>query len=453
MRPLRRILGIGFGLAMVFGGTVGVGILRLPGTLAATLGDSRLIVLFWILGGAYALLGAVSVAELAAMLPQAGGFYVYARRAFGDGVGFVIGWTDWLNNVASLAYASITAMTFLSALWPSAAAYPRLLPVLILLAFTALHWSGLSIGSAATRLISLGIGITMVLLVIACFFIPPAAPAGAPLPMTAASLPLQSMAMVAVLVSAFRSVLVTYDGWYSPIYMAEENTDPAKTLPRSLIGGTILLMVLYVLINVAMLRVLPLPVLAHSDLPAADAARLVFPHGGGEFVTVISLLTLLSLLNATVLLVPRILLAIGRDGFFTEKVTAVSAGGTPRFALALSTCAAVALIWSGTFTQIVALASVLFLINYVVTYAAVFVLRRREPDLPRPYRTFGFPFATGIVLLGCLLVLGATIYEDRRSAIVTALLLLICARAYAWVARRRRLVQARAAPSSIEIGR
>ena len=90
---LRRILGLGFGLAMVFGGTVGVGILRLPGTLAAALGDSKLIVFFWILGGVYALLGAVSVAELAAMLPQAGGFYVYARRAFGNGVGFAVGWS------------------------------------------------------------------------------------------------------------------------------------------------------------------------------------------------------------------------------------------------------------------------------------------------------------------------------------------------------------------------
>src|SRR6202051_199548 len=100
-RPLTRILGLSFGLAMVFGGTVGVGILRLPGTLAAALGDSKLIVIFWILGGAYALLGAVSVSELAAMLPQAGGFYVYARRAFGSGGGFVIGWSDWINEIAT----------------------------------------------------------------------------------------------------------------------------------------------------------------------------------------------------------------------------------------------------------------------------------------------------------------------------------------------------------------
>ena len=89
-------------MAMVFGGTVGVGILRLPGTLAAALGDSRLIILFWIVGGLYSLLGAVAVAELAAMLPEAGGFYVYARRAFGNGPGFVVGWSDWVNQVASL---------------------------------------------------------------------------------------------------------------------------------------------------------------------------------------------------------------------------------------------------------------------------------------------------------------------------------------------------------------
>src|SRR6202789_4044302 len=111
-RPLRRILGVGFGLAMVFGGTVGVGILRLPGTLAAALGDSRLIILFWIVGGLYSLLGAVAVAELAAMLPEAGGFYVYARRAFGNGPGFVVGWRDWVNQVAWLAYGARSAAVF-----------------------------------------------------------------------------------------------------------------------------------------------------------------------------------------------------------------------------------------------------------------------------------------------------------------------------------------------------
>ncbi|MGA2399679.1 MAG: APC family permease [Steroidobacteraceae bacterium] len=446
--PLARILGLGFGLAMVFGGTVGVGILRLPGTLAATLGDSRLILVFWIAGGIYALLGAVAVAELAAMLPRAGGFYVYARRAFGSGAGFVVGWSDWINEVAALAYGSITAMTFLAALWPAAASYARAGAVLIIVAFTALHWVGLRLGSSLTRLISLSIGIMMLGLVVACFFVPPAARTASPLPLSAAALPLVSVGMLAALVSAMRNVLLTYDGWYSPIYLAEENTDPGRTLPRALIGGTVVLIVLYVSVNAALLRVLPLSALASSDLPAAAAARLVFPHGGGELVTLISLLTVLSLVNATLLMTPRVLLAIGRDGLFTRKAATVSAGGTPRLALAVSSASAIALILSGTFEQIIALATVLFLVNYISAYAALFVLRRREPGLPRPYRALGYPYTTAVVLVGSVLALIAAVVEDRRSAVAAGLLLAACAPIYAWIARRGRRV---AAPAATEL--
>jgi basic amino acid/polyamine antiporter, APA family len=432
----------------VFGGTVGVGILRLPGALAAALGDAKLIVMFWILGGAYALLGAVSVAELAAMLPQAGGFYVYARRAFGDGVGFAVGWADWINNVATLAYAPITAMAFLIELWPSAAPYAKLGSLLLLVSFTALHWVGLSIGSRLTRFISCAIGLMMLTVVIACLCARPAAATRIALPMSAASLPFFSLSMAAALVAAFRAVLLTYDGWYSPIYLAEENTEPTRTLPRALIGGTLVVIALYVLINLAFLRVLPLPVLAASTLPAADAARVVFPTGGAALVTVISFTTVLSLINAVMLITPRVLLAIGRDGFFTSRAAAVSAGGTPRLALVLSSAAAAALIVSGTFEEIIALATVLFLLIYIATYA-VFVLRRREPDTPRPYRAFGFPFTTGIVCLGCVLVLLAAITEDPRSAAAAGGLFLACVPVYAWVAWRRRRQQARAPSAAV----
>jgi basic amino acid/polyamine antiporter, APA family len=436
-RPLRRILGLGFGLAMVFGGTVGVGILRMPAVVAAELSDTHLIILFWILGGVYALLGAVSVAELAAMLPQAGGFYVYARRAFGGGAGFVVGWSDWINTVATLAYASITAMTFLAALWPAAAAYARWGAVAVILGFTGLHWAGLRLGSSVTRLISVAIGLMMLVLVVSCFLAPSAPALAVPLPMSAASFPLMSAGMIGALVGAIRAVLLTYDGWYSPIYLAEESTDPGRTLPRAMIGGTLVVMALYVLINVAMLRVLPLPLLAHSDLPAAAVAEIVFPRGGAELVTAIAILTVLSLINATLLQAPRVLFAIGRDGLFTQKAAQVSAGGTPRVALAISSAAAIVLILSGTFEQIVAIATILFLLLYIAAYAALFVLRRREPVLPRPYRAFGFPYTTAIVCAGCVLVLAAAVIADTSSAIAAGLLLLACAPVYAWLARRR----------------
>ena len=192
------------------------------------------------------------------------------------------------------------------------------------------------------------------------------------------------------------------------------------------------------LINVAILRVLPLPALAASQLPAADAARLVLPRGGAEFVTAIALATVLSLINAILLMNPRILFAFARDGLITPKAAAVSAGGSPRAALALSSGAAIALVLSGSFEQIVALAAVAFLICYAAVYAALIVLRHREPELPRPYRAFGYPLSTAVMLLGCLGLLVAAVLEDPRSGIEAALLLIACAALYAWLARRRR---------------
>jgi basic amino acid/polyamine antiporter, APA family len=441
-REFRRMLGLGFGLAMAFGGTIGVGILRLPGTVAASLGAPWLIVSFWILGGLYALLGAVTVSELAAMLPQAGGFYVYARRAFGKGAGFVVGWSDWFNNVASIAYACITASAFLGALWPAASAQSRVVSLVILAAFTSLQWVGMHMGRALTNVISALAGLVLLTLVAVCFTstrVP--AVAVAPLANSVASLPFMSVAMIGALVTALRAVLVTYDGWYAPIYFAEENVNPAATLPRALIGGTVLVSGLYVIVNIAFLRVLPLPALAASRMPAADAARAVLSSGGVALVTAISFVTLLSLINATLLMAPRILVAIGRDGLFTAKAALVSAGGTPRVALACTSVASGVLILSGTFEQIISLASVLFLLNYLSAYASMFALRFRDPAASRPYRAFGFPVSSAVVFIGSILFFVGAITDDPRSALIAGLLLLASVAVYFVVRTRRKLTK------------
>ncbi len=446
-RPLRRILGLGFGLAMVVGGTIGVGILRLPGTVAAALGDARLVAACWVVGGIYAILGAVAVAELAAMFPEAGGFRVYAKRAFGDGVGFVIGWSDWLNNVAALAYATISASTFLGAQWPLATQHAQLVSMTVLVVFTTLHWFGIRIGSTLTNVISLSIGLILMLLVVSCFVAAPvSAAAAAPLASAATSLPWLSLAMFATVVTALRAALVTYDGWYSPIYMSEESTEPTRTLPRALVGGAVIIAVLYVLINLALLRVLPLSVLAASPLAAADAARAVLPRGGAELVTVFSIITVLSLVNASLLMAPRILLGMGRDGYFLTQAAAVSGGGTPRVALAISSLVAAALILTGTFEQIIALAAVLFLVCYLSAYASVFVLRRSAPDQIRPFRAFGYPVSTAIALIGSACFLIAALSEDHRSAWIAGVFVLICGLAYRWIARRRKPAAISATP-------
>jgi len=208
--------------------------------------------------------------------------------------------------------------------------------------------------------------------------------------------------MLAAVVTALRSVFVTYDGWYSPIYLAGGSTQPTLTLPRAIIGGTLLIAAMYVLINLAILRVLPLPVLAASRCrrPTPRAGSAAGRRAAGDRD---SLMTVLSLVNATLLMTPRILLAIGRDGFFTRKAASVSASGTPRVALGVTGAAAAVLIHERHFEQIIAIAAVLFLLNYVSAYSALIVLRIKEPGLPRPYRAFGFPYTTAIVLLGCVL--------------------------------------------------
>jgi APA family basic amino acid/polyamine antiporter len=340
----------------------------------------------------------------------------------------------------------MAAITFLGQLWPAAEVHPRLSAIVIIAVFTSLHWLGLRIGASLTMLISAAIGLMFVVLVVACFMTEPVTSAALTSAAAATTAPpWASMVLLLAMVPALRAVLLTYDGWYTAIYMAEESTDAARTLPRAIIGGALLVTVLYVIINLALLRVLPLPALAASPLPVADAARIVLPDGGAELITVLALLTVLSLINNVLLIAPRILFGIGRDGLLLHATAEVSAGGTPRGALLFTSAFAAFAILSGTFEQIIAVSTVLFLTCYTSAFVAVFVLRRRQPTLPRPYRAFGYPWSTGIVLAGTLAFLVVAIAEDPRSGLVAGVFMACCVPAYAWLARGRRLRAAAAA--------
>jgi APA family basic amino acid/polyamine antiporter len=434
--PLARILGLGFGVAVIFGGTVGVGILRLPGTIAGQLRSFWPIMLVWVAGGCYALLGAVSVAELGAAMPQAGGFYVYAKRAFGAGVGFAVGWADWLNNCAVVAYAAAAAAEYTVALVPGVASRQTSIALAVLFLFCGLHWIGLRLSSGIQKVTSSVTAITFLLLAAACLLHP--APSNAPTLRDGFAWNGGLLQMLAPIVAALRAIVVTYDGWYEAIYFTEEDTDAAKHLPRAMIGGVVLVMSLYLLMNLAFLHVLSIPALAASRLPAADAASIVFPAWSGRFVTVLSLLTLLSLINAVLLGAPRILLAIGRDGLLSERAAQVSAGGTPRAALLLSAATAAIFIASGKFEDIIAVAAILVATLYCVNYIAVLVLRSREPEMIRPFRAWGYPVTTVLVLLCSLIFLIAAVHDDLVSALRAAALLAVAAPAYAWMRWRQR---------------
>jgi APA family basic amino acid/polyamine antiporter len=347
-----------------------------------------------------------------------------------------VGWADWLNNCAVVAYAAVAASEYIAALVPSMESWQTSIALALLFLFCALHWTGLRLSSSIQQLTSSVTAITFLLLAAACL-LHPAQTNVSTLPLGVAGHGGLLKTLVP-LVAALRAIVVTYDGWYEAIYFTEEDTDAAKHLPRAMLGGVVLVLGLYLLMNLAFLHVLSIPALAASKLPAADAARIVFPAWSGWFVTVLSLLTLLSLMNAVLLGTPRILLAIGRDGLFTERAARVGPGGTPRVALLLSAATTAILIASGSFEVIIAVAAILVAAMYCANYIAVIVLRLREPDMVRPFRAWGYPVTTVLVLAASLAFLAAAIHDDPASAYRAVALLAMAAPAYAWMRWRQR---------------
>jgi APA family basic amino acid/polyamine antiporter len=409
---LLRILGVGFGLAVIVGSTLGIGILRTPGLVAGQLGSPGRILLVWLLGGLYTLLGCICLIELGSMLPEAGGYYVYARRAFGSRVGFAVGWSDWLTYAAILGYVSIGFGEFAARLVPAWTPAVKLIAGGALLCFAVLQWAGLRISSRFQEVATALKCGAFLALVAACFVYAPASAAG-----NEVSDVLPPASLVGVVI-ALQFVVITYGGWQSALYFTEEDRDPGRSLPRSMIGGVLSVIAIYLLVNLALLAVLPVPALARSILPAADAAQAIFGERGGQLITLLSLVSLPPLVNAILMIGTRILFAMGRDGLVWRRTASVSSRGTPTVATLATTAMAVALIATGTFQKLVAVVSFFLAANYCVCCLALFVLRRREPDQPRPFQAWGYPWSAAVVLAGALAFLAGALLGDTRNALV-----------------------------------
>jgi APA family basic amino acid/polyamine antiporter len=429
---LRRVLGLGFGLAVIIGSTLGIGILRAPGLVAGQLHSSTSILVLWVVGGLYTLLGSICLTELGAAVPGAGGYYVYARRAFGDVTGFAVGWTDWLTYCSVLAYVSIALAEFVVKLVPSLAGTETMMAIGALVVFVALQFAGVKVSGAFQEITTAIKFAAFFALVVACL----AWPLPAPISLAPAAVPAASLAGV---IAALQAVVITYGGWQSALYFTEEDRDPGRNLPRAMIGGVAAVIVIYVLVNVALLAVLPIPDLARSTLPAADAAARLVGARGGAILTVLSIVSLVPLLNAILMIGTRILFGLGRDGLFWSKASEVGASGTPTVATLATSGVAVLLIATGTFQRLIATTSFLLAANYCVSCAALIALRRREPALVRPFRAWGYPVSAWIVLTGAVLFLGGVVIGDTNNGLAALGLMatgivgyLVVRRRYMW---------------------
>src|SRR5438874_2118939 len=433
---LLRILGVTFGVAVGIGGTIGIGILRIPGSVAAYLGHSGLIMAVWIVSGLYAFAGANTYAELGTMLPLDGGPYVYARRAYGEFGGFVVGWSDWLLRTSSMAYLAVALTEYTAGLFSYNPAVITPAAIAVLTFFTAFHWLGLRVGSRAQEIMSLFKVLAFFVIIAACFLFSPklsAAPSAKP------SLLSDPKLLFVALALSMQSILGTYAGWHAPVYFSEENTDPAKSIPRSLFTGAAVVMAIYVLINLALLPALPMSKLAGSKLAAADAAQLIFGGYSSQIVTSIMLISLLGIINAAFLFTPRVMFALSRDGLFFRSGTKVNTGGTPSTALFVTAVVAIMLSGLGSFDILFAFTAFLTVLVDVAAFGTIFVLRWREPDLSRPFRARGYPVLPAIVFLGAGLLLMAFVVSSVENSLFAVIGVAVSYPVYLLV---KRLVQA-----------
>ncbi|MEP6730910.1 MAG: APC family permease [bacterium] len=416
---LRRSFGVAFGVAVAVGSMIGAGILRSPADVATQLPIASLFLGAWVIGGLYALLGANALAELGTMLPRSGGQYVFVRHALGPYAGFLVGWNDWISTAGSVAAIALVLAEAVGAVLPTLASHTILVAASVMVLVTVILWRGARESDLSQRTTSLLKSVALLALVAACLIARfTGSVESVSVPGTTHLVVPVGLALVAAFVTALQGIIYAYDGWTGVLYFSEEVHDSGHKIPRSLFLGVTSVIVLYLLLNVAFLAVLPLPVLASSPLAAASAATAVFGSRGGTLVQILVVVAMPSALIANTLMASRVAFALGRDGAAPRFLAKVNAGGTPGAALVVSVAVTGLFLLGGAFEKVIAVCSFLFVASYTVSFASVFVLRRREPAAARPYRARGHPWTTGIVLLCSVAFLGGTIVADPKTGLV-----------------------------------
>jgi APA family basic amino acid/polyamine antiporter len=421
---LLKLLGVGFGIAVTVGGTIGTGILRKPGPIAANLGDPPLIMLVWALVSLYAFLGVLCTIELGVSVPRAGAWYVYARRAFGDYVGFVTGITSWLGTVAALGFGAYTMSEYIALVWPNTEPIIRWMAISILIILVGFHWLGTKSAGKSQEIMSFLKAIGLFAFIAMCFIY------GGDVQTQDLVTTTQRVAQPALLMGliiAFQQVFYAFDGWHTAAYFTEENTDPAKNLPKSMISGVLVVIIIYLLVNLAILFIMPIETLATSKLAAADAIRLIFGEKSGKIVTFFLMISILGMLNAQIMFAPRVIYSMSKDGLFFKLAQKVNSGGTPSFAMPLTGICSILLIISGkdTCERLSDIAVFFFVMTYAAGFASVIRLRQKEPNLPRPYKVIGYPYIPFVLIIISILFLVGAVYSDIDSSMYALIFLVL----------------------------
>jgi len=427
MAELKRQLGLLDATMINVGTIIASAIFIVPSAIALQLHASLPTILVWIAGGLVSLLGALSVAELGAAMPQAGGQYVYLTKAYGPVWGYLYGWASGVViNPASIAAIAVGFATYFGFFVPLADAGIKAVAVASIVALTALNCLGVRLGAITQDVLTLIKMALLVVLIVAGFVLPGGSVANlSPLWPPAGGL-------IAPFGVAMVAALWAYDGWIEITYVGSEVKDPERNVPRSIVLSTLIGMALYCLVTASFAYVLSPARMAASSLVASDAAQVTLGRAGAALVAVAILTATLGSNNGIVLTAARIPYAMARDGVLPRWLAAVhSRFLTPVPSLVVQGIIAIALTWISTepswrdtysrlFTYVV-LSEFVF---YAMSCGAVLRLRHKAADLVRPYKTWGYPVTPIVFILFSLWLVINTAWEQPRDAVAGAALIL-----------------------------
>ncbi len=398
------------------GTIIGSGIFIVPTTLALYLESSFLMASVWIIAGVVTLLGALSMAELGAAMPESGGQYVYLKEAYGPIWGFLYGWAAFtVINSASIAAVAVAFATYLKDFHAFTPMEVKLIAIFSIAAFTVLNSLHLKSGVWAQNVMTFSkVGVLFAFVILGLTL-----EGGSStnfLPLTTAG---SFSSFVKPFSLALVAVLWTYDGWIEITYVGGEIKNPGKNIPLSLLYSTILLILLYLAVNFVYVYLLSISGIATSELVASEAAQVILGPQGVTLVILAILLSTIGAVNVNVIAAPRIYHAMAIEKlFFSSAAKIHPVYGTPVASLLIQGIWASILVFTGTFDQLITYVVFTSWIFYAMSCGSVIVLRKTRPNMERPYKTWGYPYVPMIFIIFAIFLVGSTLIYDTRDSLI-----------------------------------
>jgi APA family basic amino acid/polyamine antiporter len=429
MTELKRDLGLAAALAIVIGTVIGSGIFRVPQAMVNNVGSEHMVFLVWVVGGILSLAGALTYAELAAAMPGAGGEYVYLTEAYGPMWCFFYSWTQmWVAKSGSIATLATAFFEYTAhfvpefekvwiQLGPFPIKYGQVFAMALILLLGLVNYFGVRIGG------DLQVAVTAVKVALIAFVIVAGIlHSGGVSHDLPSDVPALSTGFAAALVAA----LWAYDGWNNVGMVASEVKNPRRNLPLALIGGTMAVISIYMLANWAYFRVLSPAEVGSHKLVAAEMMQRLMGSWGASAVSVAAMISIFAALNGSILTGARVPFAAARDGVFFKSAAWVHpAFRTPGVSILMLTAWSAILVLSGKYDELFTYVIFSSWILYAMATAAVFVLRRKRPDLRREYKTFGYPFVPFLFLVGAAVLEVSTLIHQPKESISGIVLILL----------------------------